>query len=403
MSKPVRDFECRVYKTHRKLNGQIIATYAVLVWYEKGIEHRETHSIAAGENEDIVSEDMRRKKQAELDHKKEVMQYWSFTKNLRGWIEYRKNSITSTTYAGYRHRAEHVYDYFEVKYPDACLETLTPKMLTDFFQYLLTNGNKRTGEGLSRNTVNDVRKMLIAYFDDAVSLRGVRFLFDYRNMKVPRRIDQTVEEQPYMNADQVRVFLATCKEDEYWGKLHLLFTLYFISGMRRSEALAITWDRINFNEDTIYVDRALVRANKDIYLNSKTKTRESTRTYPILKGIRDELMGARDEQIALGIYEEDGFVFKNPDTGEVYDPDYISKTFKKIIKACGFDNRLHLHSTRHSCVCILAEQGRDLEFIQNWVGHAEDSKMTRKVYMHVIGDIRKKQAAVANESFMNIL
>jgi integrase len=56
---------------------------------------------------------------------------------------------------------------------------------------------------------------------------------------------------PY-NADQIEAIIGAA---EGWERA--LVTLYFFTGIRRGEALALTWDRAYFDRDRALINRSL--------------------------------------------------------------------------------------------------------------------------------------------------
>ena len=56
---------------------------------------------------------------------------------------------------------------------------------------------------------------------------------------------------PY-NADQIEAIIAKA---EGWERA--LVTLYFFTGIRRGEALALTWDRVHLDRDRALINRSL--------------------------------------------------------------------------------------------------------------------------------------------------
>ncbi|MCD8217114.1 MAG: tyrosine-type recombinase/integrase [Clostridiales bacterium] len=69
-------------------------------------------------------------------------------------------------------------------------------------------------------------------------------------------------------------------------------------------------------------------------------------------------------------YQDSGYIFCWED-GRPYTPDYLTKSFKKLVRANDrLDNNLTLHSLRASCVSILIHMGVDIKDVQKWVGHS---------------------------------
>ncbi len=80
-------------------------------------------------------------------------------------------------------------------------------------------------------------------------------------------------------------------------------------------------------------------------------------------------------------YQESDYVFRWDD-GHTYDPDYISKQFKKAMTAFNRPE-ITLHKLRHTCASILIDRGWDIKKVQYWLGHT-DVKTTLKIYAHYI-------------------
>ena len=51
------------------------------------------------------------------------------------------------------------------------------------------------------------------------------------------------------------------------------------------------------------------------------------------------------------------------------------------------------HEFRHSCVSYLINQGVDVKFVANWVGHSS-SRVTEEVYSHIL-PTKKEEVASA--------
>lgn len=77
----------------------------------------------------------------------------------------------------------------------------------------------------------------------------------------------------------------------------------------------------------------------------------------------------------------DGYVFTWED-GRAYNPDYISKLFKKAMKSFGRPE-ITLYNLRHSCASMLINKGWDIKKLQYWLGHT-DAQTTLNIYSHFI-------------------
>lgn len=189
----------------------------------------------------------------------------------------------------------------------------------------------------------------------------------------------------------------------------LLYPIYYtglLSGMRRGEFLAIKWSDINFDNQTIKIDKALsidsskpdksklyevISEEKKMYL-VKPKTSNSCRTITVSDKLINMLKKHKFHQeklkSKLGKYYNDlNFVFAETD-GYPHDPNEITRKFKHAVKKCNdIPNKYHLHSLRHQWASI-ALQGYNGTFmsivrVTKHLGHSKIAT-TLDYYSHLI-------------------
>ena len=167
-----------------------------------------------------------------------------------------------------------------------------------------------------------------------------------------------------------------------YGALYYISKIGLYYGLRRSEILGLKWSAIDYNNNEIEIRHTVIRADNNVIGRDNVKTASSHRYLPLLEDIKADLEELRAWQIKQGIYSDKGYIFLWED-GRQYDPDYISKLFKKAVKKCDFvSQELTLHKLRHSCCAILFQKGWDLGEVQNWLGHS-DITVTANIYNHV--------------------
>ena len=102
---------------------------------------------------------------------------------------------------------------------------------------------------------------------------------------------------------------------------------------------------------------------------------------PEIKEMFDQIRQEQERNKLLfgNKYRDTDYIFVWQD-GRPITPDYLSKSFRKIIdKSITLDKRLHLHNLRASCVSILAHRGISLSDIAMWIGDSVET--TTKYYL----------------------
>ncbi|HZW40650.1 MAG TPA: tyrosine-type recombinase/integrase [Ignavibacteriaceae bacterium] len=64
--------------------------------------------------------------------------------------------------------------------------------------------------------------------------------------------------------------------------------------------------------------------------------------------------------------------------------DYVSKQFKKAIRAAQLNDKIHFHTLRHSFASNLVQAGVSLYVVKELLGHSEIN--TTSIYSHLVAD-----------------
>ncbi len=78
------------------------------------------------------------------------------------------------------------------------------------------------------------------------------------------------------------------------------------------------------------------------------------------------------------------FVFEGSRQGKQYSTTSMSNVLKKMARAAGIRRNVHLHMLRHSFATHLLEDGKDIRYVQELLGHR--SIKTTERYTHIVSD-----------------
>ncbi|MFA8997949.1 tyrosine-type recombinase/integrase [Clostridioides difficile] len=161
-------------------------------------------------------------------------------------------------------------------------------------------------------------------------------------------------------------------------------------GFRLSEILGITWDNVDFEENTILIDKITSRTKGKVLLK-EPKTESSTRIVSAPKEIMDLLKECKLKQMKNtlkkgSIKNKYNLVFFDKE-GKPIAEDVISKKFNRFLKNNNLPH-IRFHDLRHSHVTLLIMSKIPINVISQRVGHA-DISTTLNIYSHVLKEMDK--------------
>jgi len=183
-------------------------------------------------------------------------------------------------------------------------------------------------------------------------------------------------------------------------KWQLITHLLLVTGCRRGEIMGLKWDKIDFKNNRVTIDRALiVSPSKGVY-ESTTKTSDirylnlPAETMTLLKQHKREQLRI---QIANGDrWIHTGYVFTQ-DNGDRMNPDSITAWLNDFSKRHGLPH-INPHAFRHTVASVLLANGTDIVTVAAQLGHASAST-TENFYAHII----EENKARATECIADVL
>ena len=138
----------------------------------------------------------------------------------------------------------------------------------------------------------------------------------------------------------------------------LLATIYS-AGLRRSEIVNLRKEDVDFDKSIIFIRGAKGKKDRITLLSDAN---------------------ARLLKVYLEQYRPKYWMFEGPERKK-YSTSSISRGLNKAVAMAGLNKRVTPHMLRHSFATHLLEQGVDMRYIQNLLGH--ESTKTTEIYTHV--------------------
>ncbi|TMQ89681.1 site-specific integrase [Actinomadura soli] len=234
------------------------------------------------------------------------------------------------------------------------------------------------GLDLAPGSARNAYKTLVAMFRSAQNLDKKIPESPCVGIILPEIPDRTVE---VLTAAQVCAVAA--KMPERWRAAVLLAAG---TGLRISEVVGLSWDRIDLDAGTVTVDRQMTPKQ----LLAPVKTRRSRRVVPLPDMVADALRAHRDEfpPVVQEVGDVDGkrvhrtaLVFTRRN-GTPANADNVRQPFYRARDAVGLAASVCFHVLRHTYASLLIAAGTHLMVIRDRMGHAS-IKVTADIYGHL--------------------
>lgn len=186
------------------------------------------------------------------------------------------------------------------------------------------------------------------------------------------------------------------------AQFKVFFYMALLGGFRRGELVALTWDKIDFEHNTVTIDSSTGYANHKVY-NKAPKTKGSIRVVTLPESVMKMLKQYRTEQsrqrLLIGDkWEGNNYIFTqwNGKQMHISTPSHVFReVLEKYNATVPPDQQLPyigLHGLRHTHATLLISANTDIKTVSARLGHANAST-TLNIYTH---SLQKQDEICAN-------
>lgn len=231
-----------------------------------------------------------------------------------------------------------------------------------------------------------------------------------KKRKTVEEIKENNIEEKYFERDELEEFLSAVSQHGLKYDIERFHLLAF-SGMRSGELCALQKNDLDFNNNTININKTLYNETNNMreYELTPPKTEGSIRTIvieqPIMRMLK-KVVRENDEfkmqyKLLLDEYHDMDFVFAR---GNGYP--FVTKTIltrmNRILDKTSIKKHATPHIFRHTHISMLTEAGVDIATIMAKVGH-EDMETTMGIYTHVTKKMKKDASTQTLSLYGDIL
>lgn len=252
-----------------------------------------------------------------------------------------------------------------------------------------------------QSMVNELKKQNLSYSTIKKAYEAINGCFKHALIKgdvdknpcigvtLPKNLKHQDGDIKFYTEEQIKLLLeqSTIKYSNGRSKYRLGYGIQFLlyTGLRIGEALALTWEDVDFENRTIKINKSLKQiknrdknkqSNYKIIVQDSTKTKSGSRIVPLNNKSIEALNHIKEitGQYKYVLSTETG----NNVSGRTYDT-----MFRKIQENCGFTEIYGVHALRHTFASLLFKKGVDVKTVSEILGH-KDVSVTYNTYIHLI-------------------
>ena len=162
-----------------------------------------------------------------------------------------------------------------------------------------------------------------------------------------------------------------------------IIILLLYTGLRIGEALALTWDDIDFKENLIDINKSIIYIPIDgkyeNIVQNNLKTDSSMRVLPLSSKARSALITLKEMSAGNNLVI-------TTSNGNTPTRASIGRSLTRMSRNAGIigkDETRGSHSLRHTFATMLFENGCSIKIVSELLGHC-DTRVTENTYIHVI-------------------
>ena len=295
----------------------------------------------------------------------------TFPEVAQEWLEYKKPNVRFSSWDGYRgHVDHHFHDFNGLK-----INRITTASVEKFIR-------KKQEAGTHIGTL---RKIIVTL--NQIVKYAVRHNYlahnPVRDAERPKR-SQHVDEKQKTHADfkiltpsQITALFDAVSNPKY----KTLFMLAVMGGLRQGELLGSKWSDLDLQNNQIHVQRTY---NKKTWYKPKSKTsdRRVDLGPAMIKALKKWKLACPPNKLDLIFPSEAG----NP----LQEACMVRRYYKPALEKAEAP-KIRFYDLRHTYASLLIEQGENIKYIQNQLGHSSPV-VTLEVYAHLMKPVNQEAA-----------
>ena len=298
------------------------------------------------------------------------------------WLKTYLNGVRPYTILNY---TQHVNNHIKPVLGKVKLDKLNTHMIQQFYNDLGTvHGDK---PGLSPKTVKCIHGIFHKALQQAIEIGYLRSN-PTTACKLPKVERKEVKS---LDNEAIQSFLKAIRGHRF----EVIFLVTLCTGLRRGEVCGLTWDCVDLDRGTIFINKQLqqVPGHSGEFRLTPTKNgkgRTITAAAFVMDALKRHKVRQTETRLKAGpLCNEEGFVFTD-EVGHRLSPNTVYHNYKRLAASIGLPDA-RLHDLRHSYAVASLRAGDDIKTVQSNLGH-HTAAFTLDVYGHVTEEMKRASA-----------
>ena len=311
----------------------------------------------------------------------------TFGELAKAWEREHREEITNRTWNNYRPH----YEAIIARHGSCSAAEVSA-------QAVLNHLLEAKAKGYSATVVNSIRSLYRMIFDYAI-IHGYAQFNPVTSVRLPRGLKRGKRRAP--TKEQMQIILSSL--DKPFG---LFAYLLLCTGLRKSEALALTWADVDFKKKLISITKTLDYTDTVHPSLKPPKTEAGVRDVPILNILTEPLRTARQSS-------KSDLLFPAPPSsrggggGGYMSLRSYEGAWQRYCQAAGLADKdgsplLTAHNLRHGTATLMFELGVDELTTQRLLGHSR-IEITREIYTDLRAEKQKSSLTKLNRGMSKMM
>lgn len=289
----------------------------------------------------------------------------TFKELIDEYLNFQKDKVKITTFKDTKKRFKKFEKLYNIKLSDFNIKHFEAWKNE-------INNNKKEYQTSYKNTLY---KNLRALLNFAIKYYDMFFLNSIMNkMTNFNNPNELKKEMNFFTYDEFKSFIELEQDIRY----KCFYETLYYCGLRKGEANALNWNDIDFNKNTININKNVsLKIKGEKYTIIPVKTKGSNRILPLPNILSKHLKELKEYYSNYKNFEMSWFTF-----GGIYPLTDSTIQLRKDNYCEKIGKTIRIHDFRHSCASLLINNGASITLVSKYLGHSKIST-TLDTYTHL--------------------